>query len=109
MVDEAEAELLGDPLLQRFEFFVDELDDAAGFDIDQMVVMSVRRGFVARTAVAELVAFEDARFLEQANGPVDGRDRDLRVDGGGALMQRLDVGMIFGFRQDLRDRRAAAR
>ena len=40
MVDEAKAELLGDPFLQRFELIVDELDDVAGLDVDQMVVMA---------------------------------------------------------------------
>ena len=34
MIDEAEAELLGDPPLQRFKLLVDELDDLAGLDID---------------------------------------------------------------------------
>ena len=97
MVDEAEAELLGDPLLQRLELLVDELDDLAGLDVDQMVVMRVRRGFVARAAVAELVALEDSGLLEQADGAVDRGDRDLGVDRRGALVQRLDVGMILGF------------
>ena len=46
MVDEAEAELLGDPLLQCFQLVVDELDHVAGFDVDQMVVMRFRRGFL---------------------------------------------------------------
>ena len=78
VVDEAEAELLGDPLLQHFELLVDELDDIAGFDIDQMIVVRFRRGFVARAAVAELVALEDAGFLEQADRAVDGGDRDIR-------------------------------
>ena len=76
MVDQAEAELLGDPLLQRLQLVVDELDDVAGLDVDQMVVMAFRRGLVARAAVAEIVALEDARFLEQADGAVDGGDRD---------------------------------
>ena len=80
MVDEAEAELLGDPPLQRFELLVDELDDIAGLDVDQMVVMLVRRGFVAGAAVAEFVAREDPGFLEQADRPVDGGDRDFGVD-----------------------------
>ena len=40
MIDEAEAEPLGDPLLQRFQFVVDELDDVAGLDVDQMVVVA---------------------------------------------------------------------
>ena len=78
MVDEAEAELLGDALLQFLEVLVDELDDLAGLDVDQMVVVGVRRRFIARAAVAELVALEDAGFLEQADGAVDGGDGDLR-------------------------------
>ena len=41
VVDEAEAELLGDALLQRLELVVDELDDLAGLDVDQMVVMGL--------------------------------------------------------------------
>jgi hypothetical protein len=39
VIDEAEAELLGDLALQRLELVVDELDDVAGLDVDQMVVM----------------------------------------------------------------------
>ena len=40
MIDEPEAELLGDALLQGFELIVDELDDIAGLDVDQMVVVA---------------------------------------------------------------------
>ena len=97
MVDEAEAELLGDPLLKHLELLVDELDDLAGLDVDQMVVMRFRRGLVARAAVAELVALEDSRFLEQADRAVDGGDRDVGIDRGGAGVERLDVGMVLGF------------
>src|SRR4051812_42102102 len=32
MIDEAEAELLGDSLLQRLQFVIGELDDVAGLD-----------------------------------------------------------------------------
>ena len=76
VIDEAEAELLGDPPLQLLQLLVDELDDIAGLDVDQMVVMGLGRRFVAGAAVAEIVALEDARFLEQADGAVDGGDRD---------------------------------
>ena len=48
VVDEPEAELLGDPLLQLFQLLVDELDDLAGLDVDQMVVVRFGRRFVAR-------------------------------------------------------------
>ncbi len=55
MVDQSEAELLGNPLLKQFKLLVDELDDVASLDIDQMVVVSFRRRLIARSAVAELV------------------------------------------------------
>ena len=103
VVDEAEAELLGDPPLEHLQLLVDELDDLAGLDVDQMVVMGVRRRFVARAAVAELVPLEDARLLEQADGAVDGGDRDVGVDRRGALVKRLDVGMILALAKDAGD------
>src|SRR3546814_10092683 len=67
-------------LLQRLELGIDEFDHLARFDVDQMVVMRLGRGFVARAAVAEIVAVEDARFFEQPHGAVNGRDRDAAVD-----------------------------
>src|SRR5690348_11064385 len=68
-----------------------------------MVVMLGRRLFIARAAVAEIVALEDAGLLEQAHGAVDGGDRDLWIDRGGALVHRFDVRMIGRFRQHTRD------
>src|SRR3982750_1558253 len=79
MVDEAEAEPFGDPLLQLLEIVVDEFDHSAGFDVDQMVVMGFRRRFVARAAVAEFVALKDACFLEQPDGPVNGCDGNVGI------------------------------
>src|SRR4051812_10265466 len=55
VVDEAEAELLGDPLLKHFQLVIDELDDIAGFDVDQVVVMGVGCRLVARAAITELM------------------------------------------------------
>src|SRR6185436_10148441 len=51
VIDQAEAELLGDPALERFQLFVDELDDVAGLDVDEMVVMALGCGLVAGAAV----------------------------------------------------------
>jgi hypothetical protein len=79
MVDEAEAQLLRDALLESFELVIDELDDVAGFDIDQVIVVALRRSLVACSAVAELVTLEDPGFLEQAHGPVNGCNRDVRI------------------------------
>ena len=53
MVDEAETKLFGNPLLEVLEFFVDELDDRPGLDVDQLVMLSIRRGLVARASVSE--------------------------------------------------------
>src|SRR4051812_2778473 len=75
MVDEAEAELFGDALLERLELVVGELDDVSGLDVDQMIVVGLRRRFVARAAVAEFVPFEDPGLLEQPDRAVDGCNR----------------------------------
>src|SRR3546814_7120194 len=68
-----------------------------------MVVMRPGRGFVARAAVAEIVAVEDARFFEQPHGAVNGRDRDAAVDLRCAFIEGLDIGMILRIRDDARD------
>ena len=47
MVNQTEAKLLGDALLKRLEFVVDELNDVAGLDVDQMVMMALGGRFVA--------------------------------------------------------------
>ena len=39
MIDEAEAELLGDLALEQLKLGVDELDHSAGLDIDEVIVM----------------------------------------------------------------------
>src|SRR5947209_17648987 len=106
MVDEAEAELFGDAFLQSLKLVVDKLDHIAGLDVDQMVVMTLRRRFIARAAIAEFVTLEDARLLEQPNRPIDGGDRDVRIDRRGAGVQRLDVGMVLAFAEHARDRLA---
>src|SRR5438046_1714510 len=94
MVDQSETKLFGDPLLQGFELVVDEFDHIPGLDVDQMVVVAFRGCLVARAPIAELMAFEDSRLLEQPDGAIDGRDRDIRVDRCRAGVQRLDIGMV---------------
>ena len=106
MINEAEPELLRDPPLQQFQFLVDELDHGTGFDIDQMVVMSLRRRFKTGPSVAELMPLQYARFLEQAHCSVDSSDRNMRVDCRSARMHRLDVWMVLGFGQHARNHAA---
>ena len=102
-VDEAIAELFGDLLLQRLELRVDEFEHLAALDVDQVIVVRFRGGFVARPPITEIVTVENPCFLEQADGAVDRGDRDLRVDRRCAGVERLDVGMVLGIGQDPRD------
>ncbi len=97
MADQLVAQLGGDTLLQLFDLLVGELDHAAGLDIDQMVVVIVLGLFIARAAIAEIVALQDARLFEEAHGAVDGGEGNAGIDLGGALMQQLDVRMILRF------------
>src|SRR3981189_761205 len=64
-----------------------------------MVVVAVAHLFVAGAALAEVVPLDDAGVLEQLDGPVYRRDRDLVVDRDAAAIQFLDVGMIRRLRQ----------
>ena len=50
-----------------------------------VVVVLVGDRLVARAAVAELVPLKDPGFLEQPDRPVDGGDRNSRIDRRGAL------------------------
>jgi hypothetical protein len=106
VIDEAEAEALGDCRLDGFEVGVVEFDHVAGFDVDQMVVMLVGRRLVARAAVAEVVAFEDSGLFEEADRAVDRGDGDALVDGGGATVQFFDIGVVARFGEDARDHAA---
>ena len=106
MVDQPVAELARDLGLQLFDFFRLEFDHFAAAQIDQMVVMAIPAGFVARAALAEIVPLDDAGILEQPHGAIDGGDRDPVVDLGAAPVQFLDVGMIVGARQHARDHAA---
>ncbi|MEY9605191.1 hypothetical protein ABIF74_009883 [Bradyrhizobium japonicum] len=71
--------------------------------IDEMVVMAVAHRLVARAALAEIMALDDAGILEQLDGAIHGRDRDLVVDGDAAPVQFLDVGVVDRFRQHAGD------
>ena len=73
-------EALGGRARELFELGVDEFDDLAGLDVDQMVMMRLGRGLVARAAIAEIVAVENAGFFEQADRAVYRCDRDARID-----------------------------
>src|SRR3546814_13340498 len=85
VVDEPVSEPLGDHLLQRFEFGIDEFDDLARLDVDQMVVMLLGCRLIARAAVAEIVAVENPRLFEQAYDAVNGGRSEERSVGKGCV------------------------
>src|SRR5437868_8837576 len=68
-----------------------------------MVVMAVAHLLVTGTALAEVVAFDNAGVLEQFYRPVYRGNRDLVVDRHATAVQLLDVGMVGCFRQHPRD------
>ena len=103
MIDQSETKALGNAPLQCLQLLIDELNDLACLNVDQVIMMGFRRRFVAGPAVAKLMALKDSRFLEQAHRPIDRRDRNVRVDLGGPGMKRLDIWVVFAVAQYFRD------
>jgi hypothetical protein len=94
VINEAEAELFGNALLKHLQLLIDEFDDVACLNIDQMIVMRFGGRFIARAAIPELVPLKDSRLLEQPDRSVDGGDGNVGIDRRSAGVQRLDVGVI---------------
>ena len=98
MIDELVAEPPGDGFLQLLDLAVDELDHLAGLHVDQVVVVRLPMLLVPRAAVTEVVAGDDPRLFEQADGPVDRGDLNVRIDRMRPVVQLLDVRVIMRFR-----------
>ena len=92
MVNQPVAQFFGNLFLQGLQFRIDKLYHLAGFDINQMIMMRLRNGFVACASVTKIVAVENARLFEQANRPVDSRNRNPGIDRRGPFVQGLDAG-----------------
>src|SRR5579862_197411 len=103
VADQVVAQLVGDDLLQLLDLLVAELDNPAALQIDQVIVMIARHFFIARAAVAEIVAGENIGLLEQPHRAVDRGDADPRVDHGGAAVDLLDIRVVGRIRQHPRD------
>ena len=85
-----------------------EFDHLAAIDVDQVMVMSVFGGFVTGTSAAEIAAFQDTVLLEQPHGAIDCGDRDAVIEGGGAAVEFLDIGVVGGIGQHSGDDTALA-
>jgi tRNA 2-thiouridine synthesizing protein A len=103
VTDQLVAGLFSDPALQFLDLVVVEFHNLAALDVDQVVVMLVRRFFIASATISEVVLGENAGLLEQAHGPVNGGDRDVGIDRGRAAMHGLDIRVIVRLRQHTRD------
>ena len=103
MADQLEAHFAGDAFLQFFDFLAAELDDATRRHVDEMVVVFARDFFVTPPSGSEGVLFEYALLFEQAQGSVDGRERDAGIDRVGTAMDFLDVGVVACLREHTRD------
>ena len=80
VIDQLVAELARHLGLELLDLLGLELDHLAGAQVDQMVVVRFRDLLVARPALAEVMALDDAGVLEQLDGAIDRGDRDVLVD-----------------------------
>src|ERR1039457_2872058 len=103
VIDQLVAELARDFRLHALDLGRAEFDHFAAAQVDQVVVMRFRGGYVTRAPLAEIVPLDDAGILEQAHGAVHGGNGNPIVDLGAAPVQLLDIGMIVGPRQHARD------
>lgn len=103
MVDQTVAQLFSNLFLQGFQFRIDKFDYIAGFNIDKMIVMGFGNSFITCAAIAKVMTVQYSRFFKQANSPIYCGDRDAGIYLACALMQCLDIGMVFGIRYDARN------
>src|SRR3546814_3219518 len=96
----SDLELFRDLPLKLLQFGIHEFNDISCFHVNQVIVMRFGCSFVARATVAEIMTFQNARFLEQADGAVDRGNGYTGIDGRGALVKLFYVGMILRLRKD---------
>src|SRR3546814_20284821 len=82
------------------QFGTDEFNDISCFHVNKVIVMRFGCSFVARATVAEIMTFQNARFLEQADGAVDRGNGYTGIDGRGAQVKLLYVGMLLRLRTE---------
>ena len=94
MSDEIVAELNRHGSLQLLYLLIAKLDHPPRLQVDQVIVMVAGHLLVARAAVAEIVACQNACLFEQPDRAIDGGNADVRVDRGCSAVDLLDIGVI---------------
>lgn len=92
--DKVIAHSRGNRLQQLLKRRVLEFRHATAFDIDQMVMLMVVRPLVTRPTAAEVPPVKDAVLLKKSHGPIDSRYGNTWIDGHGAPIKLLNIGMI---------------
>ena len=106
MVDQPITEPSGDLLLQPLNLGTPELDDGAGFQVNQVIMMRLRRSLVPGMAIAEFMPLNNALRFEAPDRPINSGERDMRALRRYAAVQFEHVRMIFGLRENPGDQAA---
>lgn len=108
MSDKLETEFSCNPLLQRLDVLVGELDDPAGLDVDEVIMMAARGLFVMAAAVSEIMALKNPLVGEKLERAINRRKRNPGIDAVCTPVHFLDIGVIRCQRQHARDGPALA-
>ena len=110
VVDQLEAVLLGDIVLQALDLVAGELDDVAGLDADHVVVMLAVVELEHRVTALEVVAGHQAGGLELRQHTVDRGQTDFLTRIQQVLVNVLGTQVpIRGILEDLKDLQARQR
>ncbi len=66
--------------LQPLDFLRTELDNLAGLDVDEMIMMLAVGMFKPSAAIIECVALDGTPFLQDAHRAIHSRERNRRID-----------------------------
>jgi hypothetical protein len=101
VIDEPIAKTLGNLALESFHLGVNKFYNPSGFNIDQMIVMRLRHGFITGSPIAEIMTIQNTSLFKQADCAIDCGNRNLGINGRSAAVQQFDIGMIGAVRQHL--------
>jgi hypothetical protein len=86
--------------------FIGEFNHMAGFNINQMMVVSPIGQIITRAPAAKIPPFQNAAFFKQAHGAINCRNRNAPIALQGTPMQFLNIRVILRLAQDARDQAA---